>query len=63
VIFWLIAGGMACFVAVILYTGQIWIRGKLLADRRDRPQYFWLCVVVLSLGSLIAAVQAVLPHP
>jgi hypothetical protein len=64
-IFWLIAFGMAGYLAVIVATGQIctrqlW-RSVVWADRRTGPRHYWLCVGVLSLIVIAAFYQAIWP--
>lgn len=61
IMFWLIALGMAGFVAVTVYTGEVRIRGRLWANRSARPHYFWLCVGAFTAGCFIAVAQAIYP--
>jgi hypothetical protein len=60
-IFWFIAIGMAGFIAVIMFTGEIRIKGRLWADRRIKPKYFWLCVGAFAVGLIASVMQAISP--
>lgn len=58
-IFWLMAIAMAAFIALIIFTGRIRIRGQLLADRTEEPKRFWFCVAVFSVTLIGAVAQAI----
>jgi hypothetical protein len=52
---------MAFFVAFIVLTGEVRIRGRVLADRRIQPKYYWLCVGVFALVLVVVVFEAVSP--
>ncbi len=58
--FWIIALAMAGLIAVVLFTGEINVRGTIFADRRKAPIHFWLsvgaCVLVL-VGLIVKAIS------
>jgi hypothetical protein len=62
VIFWAIAIGMAAWLAVTLYTGQIRGRGNvLLVDRNDNANHYWLCVAGIAVVTVGTFCHAIAP--
>ncbi len=60
-IFWLIAVAMAAFIALILLTGRVRIRGQLLADRDEDPKRFWFYLIMFAAVLIIIIVEAISP--
>ena len=59
--FWLIALAMAAFIASILFTGRVRIRGELLADRSIQPRRFLFYVVCFTAALLAIIAEAINP--
>ena len=56
--FWLIALAQALFIAFIISTGRIRIRGQLFADRNIESKRFWFLVAAFSVSLMVVVWEA-----
>jgi 4-hydroxybenzoate polyprenyltransferase len=59
--FWLLAMGYALWLGLVLFTGRIRLRGRLVADRDTDPKRFRFYVIGFAAGLLVLIGQAIFP--